>query len=224
TGPRARARRRRGEARPPPTAAEAPRGRRQRQRRSSANAPPARARRVRCRRRETSAEVPRRDVPTSSSKRDPTPRRVSPGCDAPPSDSRRRGARPRAAKRRRPGSAVRRPWLLCAARRGAGTAAHPAAGRLQMTEVVDDELAELLAEVRRIEVQSSRLATGALAGGYTSVFRGAGIEFEEMREYAEGDDPRTVDRSEEHTSELQSRENLVCRLLLEKKKRHYHPP
>src|SRR5690606_40257466 len=29
--------------------------------------------------------------------------------------------------------------------------------------------------------------------------------------------PRTV-RSEEHTSELQSRENLVCRLLLEKKK------
>src|SRR5690606_40083014 len=29
----------------------------------------------------------------------------------------------------------------------------------------------------------------------------------------------TVNRSEEHTSELQSRENLVCRLLLEKKKR-----
>src|SRR5256886_5465396 len=38
-------------------------------------------------------------------------------------------------------------------------------------------------------------------------------------------------RSEEHTSELQSQSNLVCRLLLEKKKnisylhwrRHYHP-
>src|SRR2546421_6750222 len=29
-----------------------------------------------------------------------------------------------------------------------------------------------------------------------------------------------VDRSEEHTSELQSRSDLVCRLLLEKKKRH----
>src|SRR5690606_41830139 len=28
----------------------------------------------------------------------------------------------------------------------------------------------------------------------------------------------TIGRSEEHTSELQSRENLVCRLLLEKKK------
>src|SRR5207302_4827731 len=33
--------------------------------------------------------------------------------------------------------------------------------------------------------------------------------------YADIDD----DRSEEHTSELQSRENLVCRLLLEKKKK-----
>src|SRR5271165_4907542 len=30
--------------------------------------------------------------------------------------------------------------------------------------------------------------------------------------------PRQAGRSEEHTSELQSRENLVCRLLLEKKK------
>src|SRR3712207_7824714 len=32
-------------------------------------------------------------------------------------------------------------------------------------------------------------------------------------------DPRR--RSEEHTSELQSRQYLVCRLLLEKKKKHY---
>src|SRR5215475_15944826 len=31
-------------------------------------------------------------------------------------------------------------------------------------------------------------------------------------------------RSEEHTSELQSRENLVCRLLLEKKKKHTSRP
>src|SRR5690606_41686208 len=30
--------------------------------------------------------------------------------------------------------------------------------------------------------------------------------------------PRAQGRSEEHTSELQSRENIVCRLLLEKKK------
>src|SRR3712207_6946938 len=35
----------------------------------------------------------------------------------------------------------------------------------------------------------------------------------------EGDGPDW--RSEEHTSELQSRQYLVCRLLLEKKKKHY---
>src|SRR2546427_7137670 len=34
-----------------------------------------------------------------------------------------------------------------------------------------------------------------------------------------GFDARTWDRSEEHTSELQSQSNLVCRLLLEKKKK-----
>src|SRR2546427_6921304 len=32
------------------------------------------------------------------------------------------------------------------------------------------------------------------------------------------------DRSEEHTSELQSQSNLVCRLLLEKKKKHTRTP
>src|SRR3712207_8437429 len=38
----------------------------------------------------------------------------------------------------------------------------------------------------------------------------------------EGDDPRALaeQRSEEHTSELQSRQYLVCRLLLEKKKKY----
>ncbi len=55
------------------------------------------------------------------------------------------------------------------------------------------ELADLLREVRRIEVQSKHLVTGVVSGGYHSVFRGAGIEFHEVREYAEGDDPRSVD-------------------------------
>src|ERR1019366_3294507 len=35
-------------------------------------------------------------------------------------------------------------------------------------------------------------------------------------------EPQMVDRSEEHTSELQSLTNLVCRLLLEKKKNNKH--
>src|SRR2546430_12346349 len=38
-----------------------------------------------------------------------------------------------------------------------------------------------------------------------------------------GSAPRCAIRSEEHTSELQSQSNLVCRLLLEKKKTKPHP-
>src|SRR3990170_5255961 len=37
-------------------------------------------------------------------------------------------------------------------------------------------------------------------------------------------DPRPLCRSEEHTSELQSPDHLVCRLLLEKKKNIYNHP
>src|SRR5258707_5672934 len=40
----------------------------------------------------------------------------------------------------------------------------------------------------------------------------------------DGETARVEVRSEEHTSELQSRQYLVCRLLLEKKKRTYHFP
>ncbi|MBK9383452.1 MAG: DUF58 domain-containing protein [Planctomycetes bacterium] len=57
----------------------------------------------------------------------------------------------------------------------------------------ETELQELLEEVRRIEAQSKRLVTDVLSGAYSSVFRGAGIAFDEVREYEEGDDPRRVD-------------------------------
>lgn len=63
-----------------------------------------------------------------------------------------------------------------------------------MTTTPDrEDLAEVLAEVRRIEAQSNRLVRSVMAGGYASVFRGAGLEFEEVREFVEGDDPRTID-------------------------------
>ena len=57
----------------------------------------------------------------------------------------------------------------------------------------DEALSELLAEVRRIEVQSHRLVTDVLAGGYRTTFRGHGVEFAEVREFVEGDDLRAVD-------------------------------
>jgi uncharacterized protein (DUF58 family) len=52
---------------------------------------------------------------------------------------------------------------------------------------------EILARVRRIKVRTSRLVNDVLVGGYTSSFRGSGIEFDEVREFVEGDDPRAVD-------------------------------
>lgn len=55
------------------------------------------------------------------------------------------------------------------------------------------QFAELLAEVRRIPLRHSRFVTDVLTGGYRSTFRGVGVEFEEVREYSEGDDPRHVD-------------------------------
>lgn len=56
-----------------------------------------------------------------------------------------------------------------------------------------DEVDAIVAEVRRIEAEAHALVTGVLAGGYSSMFRGSGIEFHELREYVEGDDPRAVD-------------------------------
>jgi uncharacterized protein (DUF58 family) len=60
-------------------------------------------------------------------------------------------------------------------------------------EATNTELGEILEEVKRIELVSSRLVTDVMSGGYSSVFRGSGVEFSEVREYVDGDDPRSVD-------------------------------
>src|SRR5476651_1747714 len=54
---------------------------------------------------------------------------------------------------------------------------------------------------------------------YTTLFRSRDADAEQQRQRDDiGEVQRHADRSEEHTSELQSRQYLVCRLLLEKKK------
>jgi len=52
---------------------------------------------------------------------------------------------------------------------------------------------ELMKQVRKIRVVTSRLVNDQFAGAYHSVFRGQGIEFDEVREYAPGDDVRAID-------------------------------
>src|SRR2546429_6121019 len=60
---------------------------------------------------------------------------------------------------------------------------------------------------------------------YTTLFRSAHNSCTPPSElfHEPSDLPTLVLRSEEHTSELQSRLRLVCRLLLEKKKKHMNP-
>lgn len=53
--------------------------------------------------------------------------------------------------------------------------------------------AELLREVKRIELTTRELVRDLVAGDYTSAFRGRGVEFAEVREYLPGDDVRTID-------------------------------
>ncbi len=52
---------------------------------------------------------------------------------------------------------------------------------------------ELLKALRKIEITTSRLATEQLSGNYTSVFKGQGLAFREVRQYQPGDDVRSID-------------------------------
>jgi uncharacterized protein (DUF58 family) len=56
-----------------------------------------------------------------------------------------------------------------------------------------DKTRELLKKVRRIQVRVDRLVNDVVVGEYRSVFKGRGMEFEEVREYVPGDDIRTID-------------------------------
>jgi uncharacterized protein (DUF58 family) len=52
---------------------------------------------------------------------------------------------------------------------------------------------EILKKVRHIELRTRRLVTDALAGEYHSVFKGRGMDFDEVREYSPGDEVRLID-------------------------------
>ncbi|MEI6337938.1 MAG: DUF58 domain-containing protein [Verrucomicrobiota bacterium] len=52
---------------------------------------------------------------------------------------------------------------------------------------------EYLRKIRKIEIRTSQLAQDLLTGAYHSVFRGRGMDFEEVREYQPGDDVRLID-------------------------------
>ncbi|MBS1615171.1 MAG: DUF58 domain-containing protein [Bacteroidetes bacterium] len=53
--------------------------------------------------------------------------------------------------------------------------------------------AEILARVRRIEIKTKGLSNHIFAGEYHTAFKGRGMSFSEVREYAVGDDVRNID-------------------------------
>jgi uncharacterized protein (DUF58 family) len=52
---------------------------------------------------------------------------------------------------------------------------------------------EILKKIRQIEIRTNRLVSETLAGQYHSVFKGQGMNFDEVREYQPGDDVRAID-------------------------------
>ena len=69
--------------------------------------------------------------------------------------------------------------------------------------------ADLLRRVRRIELRARRLVQELLAGPYRSVFRGRGLEFDEVRAYQPGDDVRSIDwHTTARTGTVQIKQNV----------------
>lgn len=52
---------------------------------------------------------------------------------------------------------------------------------------------EVLKNIRRIQITTARMVRDVFAGQYQSVFKGKGMEFEEVREYQPGDEIRSID-------------------------------
>lgn len=52
---------------------------------------------------------------------------------------------------------------------------------------------EILKKIRQIEIRTNRLVSETLAGQYHSVFKGQGMNFDEVREYQPGDEVRFID-------------------------------
>jgi len=52
---------------------------------------------------------------------------------------------------------------------------------------------ELIKKIRQIQIYTSRAVDASFAGQYESVFKGRGMQFDEVREYMPGDDIRAID-------------------------------
>ena len=52
---------------------------------------------------------------------------------------------------------------------------------------------DIIKKIKKVHLRTGRTVNTVMAGQYRSIFRGAGIEFEEVREYTPGDDVKSID-------------------------------
>jgi len=59
--------------------------------------------------------------------------------------------------------------------------------------LTNEQIDEMMARVRRLEIKARRLVRESFAGEYLSSFRGQGLDFDDFREYQHGDEVRFID-------------------------------
>ena len=80
---------------------------------------------------------------------------------------------------------------------------------------------DILKKVRQVEVRTHRLVNDSLVGNYHSVFKGSGMNFEEVRAYVPGDDIRSIDwnvtarTGELHIKKFTEERELTIMLLID---------
>lgn len=63
--------------------------------------------------------------------------------------------------------------------------------QLKINQTLDEEY--LWKKVKEIEIKTSRLVNELFGGEYRSAFKGRGLDFKELKDYEQGDDPRHID-------------------------------
>ncbi|HMU72355.1 MAG TPA: DUF58 domain-containing protein, partial [Ferruginibacter sp.] len=86
---------------------------------------------------------------------------------------------------------------------------------------------EILKKVRELEIKSKKITTHLFTGEYHSAFKGKGMSFREVREYAAGDDVRFIDwnvsarLSHPFTKVFEEERELTVMLLIDVSKSAY---
>ena len=59
--------------------------------------------------------------------------------------------------------------------------------------LTEEQIEQMMARVRKLELKAQRLVRESFSGEYRSSFRGQGLDFDEFREYQHGDEVRFID-------------------------------